>query len=115
MKNENQLLQEIAYLIKIFDKAFLLLYNDKFHYNEAQMKKLYESKEISEELDKKNFDVIFMQLANDRFKEIIFNDLIGKITKYNDLVFEKKVITNDRFLNFYFENIPELKKKSAMD
>ncbi|PWN58997.1 hypothetical protein [Chryseobacterium viscerum] len=110
MKNENQFLQEISYLIKIFDGAFFLLHNDKFHYGEAQMKKLYKSKEISEELDEKNFDVFFMQLANEGFKEIIFNDLIGKISKYNDLVFEKKVITNDRFLNFYFENIPELRK-----
>ncbi|MCG2792859.1 MAG: hypothetical protein L6262_04845 [Weeksellaceae bacterium] len=110
MKNENQFLQEISYLITIFDKAFLLLHSDKFYIDEGQMKKLDKCKEISEELDKKNFDVIFMQLANDGFKEVIFNDLIGKITKYNDLVFEKKVITNDRFLNFYFENIPEFKK-----
>ena len=110
MKNENQSLHEISYLIKIFDSAFLLLYNDKFQYDEAQMKKLSESKEISEELDGKNFDIIFMQLANEGFKEIIFNDLIGKISKYNNLIFEKKVITNDQFLNFYFENIPELHK-----
>ena len=109
MKNENQSLHEISYLIKIFDSAFLLLYNDKFQYDEAQMKKLSESKEISEELDGKNFDIIFMQLANEGFKEIIFNDLIGKISKYNNLIFEKKVITNDQFLNFFFENIPELK------
>ena len=110
MKNNNQSLQEISYLIKIFDSAFLLLNNDKFHYGEAQMKKLDECKEISEELDEKNFDIIFMQLVNEGFKEIVFKDLIGKISKYNNLVFEKKVITNDRFLNFYFENIPELKK-----
>ena len=110
MKNENQSLHEISNLIKIFDSAFLLLNNDKFHYGEAQMKKLDECKEISEELDEKNFDVIFMQLANEGFKGVIFNDLIGKISKYNNLVFEKKAITNNRFLNFYFENIPELHK-----
>lgn len=110
MKNDNQFLQEISYLIKVFDSAFLLLSTDKFHYDEAQMKNLYECKEISEELDEKNFDVIFMQLANEGFKGVIFNDLIGKISKYNNLVFEKKAITNNRFLNFYFENIPELHK-----
>jgi len=110
MKNANQSLQEISYLIKIFDSAFSLLDNDKFQYGETQMKKLYECKEISEELDEKNFDIIFMQLANEGFKDIVFNDLIRKITKYNDLVFEKKIITNNRFLNFYFENIPELCK-----
>ena len=87
MKNNNQSLQEISYLIKIFDSAFLLLNNDKFHYGEAQMKKLDECKEISEELDEKNFDIIFMQLVNEGFKEIVFNDLIGKISKYNNLVF----------------------------
>lgn len=110
MKNENQFLQEISYLITIFDRAFLLLHSDKFHIDEGQMKKMDECKRISEELDEKNFDIIFMQLANEGFKEIIFNDLIGKIKKYNDFVFEKKVITNNRFLNFYFENIPELRK-----
>ena len=50
MKNENQLLQEISYLITIFESAFLLLHSDKFHHDEAQMKKLYASKKISEEL-----------------------------------------------------------------
>ena len=110
MKNENQILQEISYLIKIFDRAFLLLHNHKFHYDEAQLKKLNECKEISEELDEKNFDIVFMQLATEGFKEIIFNDLIEKISKYNNLVFEKKVITNNRFLNSYFENIPEINK-----
>jgi predicted RND superfamily exporter protein len=110
MTNENQLLQEISFLIKIFDRAFLLLLNDKFHFDEFQIERLKECKEISEELDKKNFDIIFMQLANEGFKEIVFNDLLKKISKYDDLVFEKKLITNNKFLNSYFEKIPELIK-----
>ena len=110
MKNENQLLQEISYLITIFESAFLLLHSDKFHHDEAQMKKLYASKKISEELDEKKIDIIFMQLANEGFKEIVFNDLLTKISKYDDLVFEKKLITNNKFLNSYFEKIPELIK-----
>ena len=73
MKKENQFLQEISSLIKIFDKAFLLLSTDKFLYNEAEMEKLYESKKISEELDEIKLDVFFMQLANEGFKEVIFN------------------------------------------
>ncbi len=110
MKNENQLLQEISYLITIFESAFLLLHGDKFHHDEAQMKKLYASKKISEELDEKKIDIIFMQLANEGFKEIVFNDLLTKISKYDDLVFEKKIITNNTFLNSYFDKIPELIK-----
>ena len=102
MKKENQFLQEISSLIKIFDKAFLLLSTDKFLYNEAEMEKLYESKKISEELDEIKLDVFFMQLANEGFKEVIFNDLLIKIGKYDDLVFEKKIITNNKFLNAYF-------------
>ena len=110
MKKENQFLQEISSLIKIFDKAFLLLSTDKFLYNEAEMEKLYESKKISEELDEIKLDVFFMQLANEGFKEVIFNDLLIKIGKYDDLVFEKKIITNNKFLNAYFERIPQLFK-----
>ena len=110
MKKENQFLQEISSLIKIFDKAFLLLSTDKFLYKEAEMEKLYESKKISEELDEIKLDVFFMQLANEGFKEVIFNDLLIKIGKYDDLVFEKKIITNNKFLNAYFERIPQLFK-----
>lgn len=110
MKIENPFLQEISWLIKMFDKAFLLLYNDKFHFEESQIEKFIKIKEISDLLDEKNFDTTFMQLANEGFKEIIFSDLISKISKYDDLVFEKKVITNNFYLNSYFENIPALLK-----
>lgn len=110
MKIENLLLQEISCLIKMFDKSFILLYNDKFHFDESQIEKFIKIKEISDLLDNINFDITFMQLANEGFKEIIFSDLITKISKYDELVFKKKVITHNLFLNLYFGNIPEILK-----
>ena len=110
MKIENLLLQEISCLIKMFDKSFLLLYNDKFHFDESQIEKFIKIKEISDLLDNINFEIIFMQLANEGFKEIIFSDLITKISKYDELVFKKKVITHNLFLELYFDNIPEILK-----